>query len=350
MHRSLLELGEINPSSNLPEIIEYVDLESVKGTRLETPKKLHIESAPSRAKRLAQRGDIFYQTVRPYQKNNYYFNKKDINFVFSTGYAQIRPDEINGEFLFYKLQTQNFVNKVLRRSTGTSYPAINSKDLSKIKIKISKSFREQERIGILLKKMDDIITLEQEKYELLEEYKNYFIQNVFTYEHSTVKSLKEVASIATGKLNANAMDENGKYDFYTSGINKYKINEYAFEGPAITIAGNGATVGYMHMTNGKFNAYQRTYVLQDFKINKHYLYYNIQKELPKKIHEESRTGSIPYIVMDMLEDLPIYVVEEKLMNQFGDQLHEVDSILEKSSLRIKKVKKLKKFLLECLFI
>ena len=59
-------------------------------------------------------------------------------------------------------------------------------------------------------------------------------------------ALEKIAKITTGKLDANAMVKNGKYDFYTSGIKKFKINTAAFEGPAITIAGNGATVGYMH--------------------------------------------------------------------------------------------------------
>lgn len=78
------------------------------------------------------------------------------------------------------------------------------------------------------------------------------------------RKLGEYCDITTGKLDANAMVTDGEYDFYTSGIQKYKIDVAAFEGPAITIAGNGATVGYMHYADGKFNAYQRTYVLSNF--------------------------------------------------------------------------------------
>ena len=51
-----------------------------------------ISTAPSRAQRLAKKGDIFYQTVRPYQKNNYLFEKDRRNYVFSTGYAQLRQE------------------------------------------------------------------------------------------------------------------------------------------------------------------------------------------------------------------------------------------------------------------
>lgn len=107
------------------------------------------------------------------------------------------------------------------------------------------------------------------------------------------------------------MVPNGKYDFFTSGIKKYKTNTYSFEGPAITIAGNGATVGYIHKADDKFDAYQRTYVLDNIKLNRDLLTYVIERNLPKKIKEESRTGNIPYIVMDMLTDLKIRISKNK---------------------------------------
>ena len=56
----------------------------------------------------------------------------------------------------------------------------------------------------------------------------------------------------------------------------------------------------MHLADGKFNAYQRTYVLSEFKANRKFLFYEIGNKLPQKIAQEARTGSIPYIVIDML--------------------------------------------------
>src|SRR5690606_33281709 len=83
-----------------------------------------------------------------------------------------------------------------------------------------------------------------------------------------VKKLGEVIEkCTTGKLDANAMVENGDYRFYTCAREFYYINEYAFDDEALLISGNGANVGYIHYYKGKFNAYQRTYVLLGFKIN-----------------------------------------------------------------------------------
>lgn len=121
------------------------------------------------------------------------------------------------------------------------------------------------------------------------------------------RKLGDFVNITTGKLDANAMTEDGEFDFYTSGIKKYRIDVAAFEGPAITIAGNGATVGYMHLADGKFNAYQRTYVLTAFQADRQFLFSEIGNRLPQKITEEARAGNIPYIVMDMLTGLNIAV-------------------------------------------
>ena len=69
--RKLNEVAEFNPKSDLPESFEYVDLESVVGTEMVSHRTESKETAPSRAQRLAQTGDVFFQTVRPYQRNNY---------------------------------------------------------------------------------------------------------------------------------------------------------------------------------------------------------------------------------------------------------------------------------------
>jgi len=129
------------------------------------------DTAPSRAQRLAQTGDVFFQTVRPYQRNNYLFEKPDNNYVFSTGYAQMRP-KIDAEFLMCFLQTDSFVKVVLDNCTGTSYPAINSNDLSNLEISLPVSEDEQREIGGFITNIDNLITLHQCK-GIFENY--YFV-------------------------------------------------------------------------------------------------------------------------------------------------------------------------------
>ena len=176
--RKLNEVAEFNPKSELPDEFEYVDLESVVGTEMISHRTETKDSAPSRAQRLAQPGDVFFQTVRPYQKNNYLFSKLDNNYVFSTGYAQMRPN-IDTAFLMSFLQTDSFVKIVLDNCTGTSYPAINSNDLSNLEISLPKSFEEQKKVGKTIISIDNLITLQQRKCDEKKKLKKNMLQKMF---------------------------------------------------------------------------------------------------------------------------------------------------------------------------
>ena len=187
--RKLNEVAEFNPKSDLPESFEYVDLESVVGTEMVSHRTESKETAPSRAQRLAQTGDVFFQTVRPYQRNNYLFTKPDNNYVFSTGYAHMRP-KIDAEFLMCFLQTDSFVKVVLDNCTGTSYPAINSNDLSNLEIDLPTSEDEQRRIGCFITNLDHLITLHQHKCDEMKKLKKYMLQKMFPKNGKKVPEIR----------------------------------------------------------------------------------------------------------------------------------------------------------------
>lgn len=163
------------------------------------------------------------------------------------------------------------------------------------------------------------------------------------------RKLGDICNITTGKLDANAMVENGKYDFFTSGIKKYKIDHYAFLGPALTIAGNGATVGYMHYADGFFNAYQRTYVLTELLGDRTFLFSTINRKLQKKIQQEARAGNIPYIVLDMLTELDIYLPSLEEQIQIGNFFKQLDDTIALHQGTLEKYQKLKVSYLEKMF-
>jgi type I restriction enzyme S subunit len=176
--RKLGELALFNPKDELPQTFEYVDLESVVGTEMLSHRTEIKSSAPSRAQRLACTGDIFYQTVRPYQKNNYLFEMSDNNYVFSTGYAQMRPF-VDGYFLFSLIQSERFVKVVLDNCTGTSYPAINVNDLAKIEVAVPSGENEAHKIGTIFRSLDHLIALHHRKLEKLEQIKQAMLHKMF---------------------------------------------------------------------------------------------------------------------------------------------------------------------------
>jgi type I restriction enzyme S subunit len=150
--KKLGDVCKLNPKNSLlPSSFIYIDLESVDNGQLLKETRIHLSEAPSRAQRLLSCEDILFQMVRPYQKNNLFFNKNG-EYVASTGYAQLRATE-SSMFLYQLIHTTDFVNKVIDRCTGTSYPAINSTDLSNIEISIP-SQPEQQKIANFLLSID----------------------------------------------------------------------------------------------------------------------------------------------------------------------------------------------------
>lgn len=118
-------------------------------------------------------------------------------------------------------------------------------------------------------------------------------------------SLGEICSIKTGKLNANAMVKDGQYLFFTCDENPYTIDTYAFDGESILVSGNGSKVGHVNYCNGKFNAYQRTYVLMDFKTDVFFVLHYLKAYLREYIIRKSNKASVPYIKLPHLVNFKI---------------------------------------------
>lgn len=175
--KKLGAVGTFNPKGTLPEVFEYVDLESVVGTEMVGHRTETREAAPSRAQRVARKGDLFFQTVRPYQKNNHLFTLPADNYVFSTGYAQIRPHN-DGSFLLAIMQRDDFVKVVLSNCTGTSYPAINANILSEMTVMIP-SPEEQKMIGTYFRNLDSLIVQHATQLQKLQQIRYASLAEMF---------------------------------------------------------------------------------------------------------------------------------------------------------------------------
>ena len=257
--RKLGELALFNPKDELPQTFEYVDLESVVGTEMLSHRTEVKSSAPSRAQRLAHTGDLFYQTVRPYQKNNYLFEKPDNNYVFSTGYAQMRP-YVDGYFLLSLVQSERFVKVVLDNCTGTSYPAINANDLAEIEVAAPSDESEAQKIGTIFRSIDNLITLHQRKFEKLTNVKKSMLEKMFPQNGSSYpeirfkgftdpweqRKLGDIASdiVAGGDIDKDLILAEGQYPVIANaltgdGIVGYYDKEYRVNAPAVTVTGRG---------------------------------------------------------------------------------------------------------------
>ena len=111
----------------------YVDIGSVTlQNGIEHYQGFSFEDAPSRARRIVRTGDVIVSTVRTYLKAVASI-RDDKDVIASTGFAVIRPKEVDSRFLAYSLANHYFVETVSSRSVGVSYPAINASEMVDIK-------------------------------------------------------------------------------------------------------------------------------------------------------------------------------------------------------------------------
>ena len=120
--------------------------------------------------------------------------------------------------------------------------------------------------------------------------------------------LGEICSIETGRRDANAAVPGGNYNFYTTSKVVSRIETYRWDTDALLIAGN-ANVGDVKHFNGKFDAYQRTYVLTEFSkvVISRFLYYAIKSRFKEYLSNKTNTAAMTYIVLGTLKNFKIPV-------------------------------------------
>ena len=121
------------------------------------------------------------------------------------------------------------------------------------------------------------------------------------------RNLGELCRIRTGKKDVNQGNPDGKFPFFTCAAEHTFSDSYSFDTEALLIAGNG-DVGKVSYCNGKFEAYQRTYVLSDFaEVLPRFLYLILDGKLKETVSKQKLGNTMPYIKVGMLTDFQLPV-------------------------------------------
>ena len=262
-----------------------------------------------------------------------------------------------------------FLNKVLLSSigqkqidsfqSGGNREGLNIGQIRTFKIPLHPTLEEQKSIATALTDVDELISGLEKLISKKKDIKQGAMQQLLTPPHEggkrlpgfsgewTENKLGEFCKITTGKLDANAMVEDGDYRFYTCAKTFYQIDNYAFDTEALLVSGNGANVGYIHYYKGKFNAYQRTYVLDDFKTNIHFMKCLLDKYLAQRIDSEKNEGNTPYIKMDTLTEMRINIPSCKSeQGLIAKMLFEIDSEITQIELKKEKYQAIKQGMMQ----
>lgn len=249
----------------------------------------------------------------------------------SSEYIVFRPNpSVDKEWLYYFLSRQSFREEGAERMSG----AVGHKRVSKEFVEASQipvpPLPEQRRIVTILDEAFDGIAAARANAEKNLQNARALFESALNSVNGETAALGDYVTIKTGKLDANAAVECGKYPFFTCAKEVYAIDNFAFDCEAILLAGNNA-VGDFNVKHyrGKFNAYQRTYVItinNEEQLLYRFLYFQMLKSL-KRFKEQSVGAGTKFLKLGMIKNLEI------AMPPFQEQtfiVSTLDSVLEET--------------------
>lgn len=258
------------------------------------------------------------------------------------------------EYLAAYLRSDSFVSWAVSKTAGAKMPRLGTKVLLNKEIPLP-PLEEQRRIAARLDKVSDLIAKRRaqlDKLDLL--VKARFVEmfgDCYTNPYNLpIAKWNDVFNTTTGKLDSNASVENGEYPFFTCSKEILRIDKYAFDQEALLLAGNNAAGKYdVKYYKGKFNAYQRTYVLS-LKQNWSYALFRFQLEDKLGYLEQQSLGGLTkYLTLKILNELEFIIPGKLEQDKFATFVKQI----EKSKLMIQqsldKLEILKKALMQQYF-
>lgn len=229
--------------------------------------------------------------------------------------------DVSLDFLFHQLKNFDF-RKVI---SGTSQPQITQSGLAKIDV-VLPSLAEQKRIAGELDRICELKKNAEERLALMDQLvKSKFVE-MFASPDLEHRIWEDVFETRTGKLDSNAAVEGGEFPFFTCAKEPLAINTYAFDQEALLLAGNNAAGVYdVKHYAGKFNAYQRTYVLRLKDEKWAYPLFKIQLEDKLNLlQNQSRGTTTKYLTMGILRKLRFVIPPIKEQRKFAAFVESVD--------------------------
>ena len=219
---------------------------------------------------------------------------------------------INIDYLCYSLMFY----KVDGIINGATRQKLTQSAMRKMQIP-KRSLDEQIEIVNIIKKVQGVIASRKEELEQLDLLIKARFVEMFYEKGYPVLKWNDVFITTTGKLDSNASVEKGAYPFFTCSKELSRIDTYAFDQEALLLAGNNAAGKYdVKYYAGKFNAYQRTYVLS---LKENWSYRLFQYQLEDKLEylqQQSLGGLTKYLTLKILGELEFVIPPEELQSEF----------------------------------
>lgn len=239
--------------------------------------------------------------------------------------------QLDKDYLFYYLKSPQVRDYMISHSNGSTVMHLSVKSVPKMLIKLP-GIEEQRQIGRTLREIDEKIELNRRMNETLEQmgqalFRHYFIDNPEA-EKWEKRELGEFFPIKTGKKDANFGTEDGEYPFFTCAQTISKAPDFSFDAHALLLAGNGDF--NLKLYRGKFEAYQRTYVLiPDDERFVGILYFLMKIKLPE-ITGGSRGSVIKFITKGMIENYKFALPNNSELAEMSEVFNQITVNIEEN--------------------
>ena len=238
--------------------------------------------------------------------------------------------EILPEYIYYMFKYKNWDEGSNKAVMGKT---LNKATLSEVEIEIC-SITEQRKIVSVLDKMSSALEKREDELSALDNLiKARFVEMFYDKGYPILK-WNDVFNTTTGKLDSNAAVEDGEYPFFTCSKEVLRIDKFAFDQEALLLAGNNAAGKYdVKYYNGKFNAYQRTYVLG---LKEDWSYQLFRYQLEDKLvylQQQSLGGLTKYLTMKILGKLDFIIppIEKQIAFEvFANQVNKSKVAVQKA--------------------
>jgi type I restriction enzyme S subunit len=232
-------------------------------------------------------------------------------------------EKINKDYLYYVLSSPIIKEQFISQARGAIVKNLNIDIVMNVIIPLPELIVQKRIVEIIetkLNAVEKVKKVSDEQIKIIELLEASYFQEIYNnYSKHWIKmKWEELFDTRTGKLNSNAMVEDGEYPFFTCSKEIYKINTYAFDCEALLLAGNNAAGIYdVKYYNGKFNAYQRTYILtlknnqNSYQLFKYFLEQKLK--IMKKLSKGTNTQFLTMEILKTFDFLVPPVNEQKII-------------------------------------
>ena len=287
------------------------------------------------------------------------------------GLISVNEQKADKYYLDYLFRTNEVRKQIRDSATGSKVKHTSPDRIYDVEVYIH-DLETQKRIGALLHAIDSKILYNNKTCLELESmaktiYDYWFLQFEFPNENGKpykssggkmiwneelkkeipygwrVMGIKKLLKVVTGKEDANFSSPSGNYKFFTCAQEVLQCAEYAFDGSAVLVAGNG-DFNVKHYS-GKFNAYQRTYVLIPDEKKYFAAIYLAVSERILQFKNGSNGSIVKFITKGDIEEIPILITEKDYL---FDTINKILTAVEAKRLESEELLSLQKFILPLL--